>query len=65
MYRETAAFRKNYFGMDELISNSNINPADYKTQGLPLFVFDVSKQSERLQNGITDINDSKWYSVCG
>ena len=54
MYKEAADFRKNYFGMDELISNSNINPADYKTL-FPLFVFDVSKQSERLKNTITDI----------
>ena len=54
MYKEAADFRKNYFGMEELISNSNINPADYKTL-FPLFVFDVSKRNERLKNGITDI----------
>ena len=54
MYKEASDFRKNYFGMDSLISNSNINPADYKTL-FPLFVFDVSKQSERIKNGITDI----------
>ena len=33
--------------MDELITRSNISPADYKTL-YPLFVFDVSKQSEKL-----------------
>jgi len=30
--------------MDELITRSNISPADYKTL-YPLFVFDVSKPS--------------------
>ena len=54
MYKQVSDFRKNYFGMDSLISSCNINPIDYK--GLyPLFVFDVSKQSERLKNSITDI----------
>ena len=61
MYKEVADFRKNYYGMGELISNSNINPADYKTL-FPLFVFDVSKQSERLKNGITDITINAWFS---
>ena len=48
MYKEASDVRKNYYGMDSLISNSNINPADYKTL-FPLFVFDVSNQSERLK----------------
>jgi len=62
MYKEAADFRKNYFGMDELISNSNVNPADYKTL-FPLFVFDVSKQSERLKNSITDITIKAQFSA--
>ena len=40
--------------MDELVSNPNITPADYETL-YPLFVFDVSKQSERLKTSVTDI----------
>ena len=62
MYKEAADFRKNYFGMDSLISNSNINPADFKNL-FPLFVFDVSKQSERLKNSITDITIKTQFSV--
>ena len=62
MYKEAAEFRKNYFGMDSLISNSNINPADYK-ELFPLFVFDVSKQSERLKNSITDITIKAQFSA--
>ena len=62
MYKEASDFRKNYYGMDSLISNSNINPADYKTL-FPLFVFDVSKQSERLKNSITDITIKAQFSA--
>ena len=40
--------------MDELITRSNISPADYKTL-YPLFVFDVSKQSEKLKSSVVDV----------
>ena len=53
-YGDATAFRSKFYHMDELISNPNITPTDYKTL-YPLFVFDVSKQSERLKNSITDI----------
>jgi len=46
-YGDASVFGIIYFGMDELITRSNISPADYKTL-YPLFVFDVSKQSEKL-----------------
>ncbi len=62
MYKQVSDFRHNYFGMDELISNSNINPMDYKTL-FPLFVFDVSKQSERLKDSITDITIKGQFSA--
>ena len=53
-YRAAATFRSMFYHLNELISSPNITPADYKTL-YPLFVFDVSKQSERLKNSITDI----------
>ena len=40
--------------MDELVSSPNINPADYKTL-YPLFLFDVTKKSEKLKYSTTDI----------
>ena len=40
--------------MDELISNPNFTPAEYKNL-YPLFLFDVSKQSEKLKYSTTDI----------
>ena len=41
--------------MDELITQSNITPSDYKTL-YPLFTFDVSKQKEKkLKSSVVDI----------
>ena len=45
-YGDAALFRSKFFNMDELVSNPNISPSDYKTL-YPLFLLDVSKQSER------------------
>ena len=54
VYGDAAAFRSKFYRMDELVSNPNITPIDYKSL-FPLFVFDVSKQSERIKNSVTDI----------
>ena len=40
----------------------NINPSEYTTL-FPLFVFDVSKQSERLKNGIVDVTVKMQFST--
>ena len=53
-YGDTADFRAKFFNMDELVSSPNITPADYRTL-YPLFLFDVSKQSEKLKYSTTDI----------
>ena len=53
-YGDAAEFRSKFFNMDELISSPNINPSDYRTL-YPLFLFDVSKQSEKLKYSTTDI----------
>ena len=54
-YGDVADFRAKYYNLDEICSNCNISPLDYKTL-FPLFVFDVLKQSERLKSAITDIH---------
>ena len=54
VYGDTAEFRSKFFNMDELISNPNISPSDFKSL-YPLFLFDVSKQSEKLKYSTTDI----------
>ena len=53
-YGDAAEFRSKFFNMDELISIPNFTPSEYKTL-YPLFLFDVSKQSERLKYSTTDI----------
>ena len=54
VYGDAAAFRSKFYRMDELVSNPNITPLDYNSL-FPLFVVDVSKQSERIKNSVTDI----------
>ena len=46
--------------MDELVSNPNISPSDYRDL-YPLFLFDVSKQSERLKYSVTDIQIKAFF----
>ena len=55
IYGDAALFRKKFFNMDELVSNPGINPIDYKNL-FPLYVFDVSKQSEKLKTSVSDIH---------
>ena len=54
VYGDAVEFRSKFFNMDELISNPNFTPLEYKTM-YPLFLFDVSKQSEKLKYSTTDI----------
>ena len=53
-YRDAATFSVAFYGLDELITQSNITPADFK-ELYPLMVFDVSKQSEKLKSSVVDI----------
>ena len=53
-YGDAAEFRSKFFNIDELISSPNINPTEYRNL-YPLFLFDVSKQSEKLKYSTTDI----------
>ena len=55
IYGDAATFRKKFYNMDELISNCGINPIDYKNI-FPLYVFDVTKQSEKLKTSVSDIH---------
>ena len=53
-YNDAALFGVKFFGTDELITQSNIKPSDYKTLH-PLFTFDVSMQKEKLKSPVVDI----------
>ena len=54
VYGDAAEFRSKFFNMDELVSSPNITPSDYK-ELYPLFLLDVSKQSEKLKYSTTNI----------
>ena len=60
VYGDAALFK--FFNMDELVSNPNISPSDYRTL-YPLFLFDVSKQSERLKYSVTDIQIKTYFDA--
>ena len=62
VYGDAAEFRSKFFNMDELISSPNINPTEYGNL-YPLFLFDVSKQSEKLKYSTTDIQIKMHFSV--
>ena len=62
VYGDVVEFRSKFFNMDELVSNPNITPADYKDL-YPLFLFDVSKQSEKLKYSTTDIQIKMFFSA--
>ena len=62
VYGDTANFRSKFFNMDELVSSPNINPSDYRYL-YPLFLFDVSKQSEKLKYSTIDIQIKMHFSA--
>ena len=53
-YYNTATFSEKFYGMDQLITQCNIAPSDFK-ELFPIMVFDVSRQSEKLKSGSVDI----------
>ena len=48
--------------MDELISNPGINPTEFKDL-YPLYVFDVTKQSEKLKTSVSDIHIKAFFGA--
>ena len=53
-YGEASLFSEKFYGMDELITQSNITPSDFKDL-FPIMVFDVSNQSEKLKTSVASI----------
>ena len=61
-YKEVSEFLRKYYGADPMITNANLNPNSYKDL-TPLYVFDVSKQNERLDNNVINIKVEMQFSV--
>ena len=47
-------FASRYYGIDNLLAGSAVNPSTFKSL-YPIHVFDVSKESERLTEGVVNI----------
>ena len=62
IYGDASLFRKKFYNMDELVSNCGINPQEYKNI-YPLFVFDVTKQSEKLKTSVSDIHIKAFFDA--
>ena len=62
LFKNTCDFRRKFYGLDQLVSSASVDPLSYK-ELFPIFVFDVSKQSERLQQGVVDITVEMMFSV--
>ena len=60
IYGDAALFRKKFFNMDELVSNCGINPTEFRNL-YPLYVFDVTKQSEKLKTSVSDIHIKAFF----
>ncbi len=54
LYQDMTSFIENFYGVDELITDCNINPRDFK-ELYPLAVIDISKQEERIKSSGIDI----------
>ena len=53
-YHEFANFIQKFYGINEMVASTSVDPLLYKDL-FPIYFFDVSKQSERLKSGVTDV----------
>ena len=61
-YKAAMDFKRNYYGADPLITSACISPSAFHDL-TPLFVFDLTKQSERLDTGVVDITVDMQFSA--
>ena len=62
VYKSIYDFASRYYGIDNLLAGSAVNPIAFKSL-YPIHVFDVSKQSERLTEGVVDLTVRMEFSV--
>ena len=62
VYKSFYDFASTYYGMDNLLAGSAVNPNAFKSF-YPIHVFDVSKQSERLTEGVVDLTVRMEFSA--
>ena len=62
VYKSFYDFASRYYGIDILLTGSGVNPSTFKSL-YPIHVFDVSKQSERLTEGVVDLTVRMEFSA--
>ena len=62
VYKSFYDFASRYYGIDNLLAGSAVNPIAFKSL-YPIHVFNVSKQSERLTEGVVDLTVRMEFSV--
>ena len=62
VYKSFYDFSSRYYGIDNLLDGSAVNPITFKSF-YPIHVFYVSKQSERLKEGVVDLTVRMEFSV--
>ena len=62
VYNSFYDFATRYYGIDNLLAGSAVNPIAFKSL-YPIHVFDVSKQSEQLTEGVVDLTVRMEISV--
>ena len=50
-----ADFKQSFYGVDKIVSNCGIDGDDFKNL-FPLFVFDLTKQIEKLATSVVDVS---------
>ena len=60
-YKMFIDFARDFYGIDPLVSSTAITPLAYK-ELFPLFVFNVSKQSERVYQSVVDVTVKMQFS---
>ena len=62
VYKSFYDFASRYYGIDNILAGSGVNPTAFKSL-YPIHLFDVSKQSERLAEGIVDLTVRMEFSA--
>jgi hypothetical protein len=62
LYREFYQFMQKFYGIGESVTSTSVDPIAYKHL-FPLIVYDVSRQSERIQQAVLDITIQCYFSA--
>ena len=54
LYHEFSSFIHKFYKVDDMVTSTVVDPICYKSL-FPVIMFDVSRQSDRLKTGVTDI----------